>query len=309
MLQRLATAVLSNQRIPAASASSLFEPRKSYLIDPRVVSTQLGEFDKYKEAIDYAMAIKSAADNRQLDLGSLELDKIFNQLGIPTNLAGVRKRPTVHVPLSDDAYYKIQSKAPKSGTALPTDVEFIKLTNTPMMDWDLPGPSHDDRNVSVRSLGDVEELAREYIARNPQSLLKLYSTPGGYRAWELGETFNTQQFQPRFDQLNVDPDYQRISLDPLTLQNYSEPAGFNSRISHKPGRVDWVAQPLSTFKGAEAAVNPRNMQLVQTLHDLPIEQHYLTQGGVSPDAMVRLQEEIPSASKALQDELKRRFKL
>lgn len=303
---RFAATLLSDQQIPA-SKTGLYIPREFYLIDPLAASQALSGSDRYAEAIQAALDLEQRISNQRVDAGALALDQALGRLGLNTNLAGARKRPARVMPLADDVVYKRQTRQPTAmqGGGPGTDVEFIRLAETPMIDWDLPGPSHRDANVTVRNLGDVEDLVRSYVKQHPESLLRVYSSPGGYRAWELGESMTPKAFQPRFDELKADPDYARISLNSTPY----EPSSFASRISHKPGRTDWVAQPLFTVHGSNAQLNPRSSQLIRTLHDQPIQQHYLTSGGVSPDAMARLESNISTASQFLQKQLRRRFGL
>lgn len=303
---RFASSILSSQQVPL-SKSGLYIPRSSYLIDPEQAARSLGGYDKYRESIDTAKLLQDFADNQTIDSGAYAIDQALSRLGLTTNIAGARKRPVRISQLADDAVYKRQTVAPKAkqGGGSGTDVEFIRLAQTPMMDWDTPHPSHFDANVTVRHLGDVEDLARSYVQQHPESTLQLYATPGGYRAWEMGETMTPKEFQPRFDELNVDPDYARLS----TMSTPLEPMGFASRISHKPGRTDWVAQPIMTLRGKDSTLNPRSAQLVSTLHDEPILRNYLTHNGASPDAVKALMTTLPNASSALQKELIRRFNL
>lgn len=302
---RLAASLFNSQQIPV-SGTNLYLPREFYAIDPIAASQYLSGSNRYLEAIESALKLQAISDAQMVDEGAFLLDQALKQLGLNTNLSGARKRINRIMPLSDDAVYKRQSFTPKKDRTGPsTDVEFIRLNQTPMLDWDLPGPDHRDANVTVRNLGDVEDLVQSYVNKHPESMLRVYSSPGGYRAWELGETMTPKDFQPRFEELKADPDYARISLNSTP----SEPSSFASRVSHKPGRVDWVAQPLFTVRGSNAQLNPRSAQLVRTLHDQPIQQHYLTSGGVSADAMSVVQANLPTVSQALQKELQRRFKL
>lgn len=283
--------------------------RDDYLINPASAAQLLGT-GAHQAAVEEVEQWAQSMAGRKLDSGAVAIDQLLQRAGLNTNVSGLRNPPPIVYPIAPDAQYKRHFKpSPNGGKG--TVIEYINLANTPMMDWDMPSPSHRDANVTVRHLGDVEELVRDYTRQHPSSILQLYATPGGFRAWELGETHTAEQFQPRFEQLNVDPDYARLSTNamPVSVAGIPlDPAGFRSRVSHKPGRVDWVAQPIATFQGADSQVNPRNMQLVQTLHDLPIQQRYL-QGGVSPDAIAALQQQAGSASLALQNELRRRFRI
>jgi hypothetical protein len=236
-------------------------------------------------------------------------------LGQTTNMTGVGKPPRSTYPIEPGVTYKREYYEPRRAgvkdTTRPGEmVEFVKFADTPMMDWDTPSDYHRATNVTVRHLGDVEELARQYVASNPESMLRIYQTPGGYRAWELGQRVDPEGFQPSFEQLKVDGDYARLAATagPGELEGIALNApGFSSRISHKPGRVDWVAQPILTLTGAEAMPDPISLRRVERYHDAPIRQAYLGGGGVNADALEALKLQTPTASQVLQRELSHRY--
>lgn len=302
-------ALISGGQAPAAELwAQLHEPRSSYLIDPVNASARYGS-PAHQEVVQGGAQWEAQQGQTMVDLGAATTDLFLKTLGIDTNLSGLRNPPTAHYPIADGISYKRQFK-PGNNTAGGTVVEFLNFADTPMADWDVAGPSHRDANVTVRHLGDVEELVRDYVQQNPRSLMQLYLTPGGFRAWDVGERMSAQDFQPRFQQLQVDPDYALLSTNTSgrSVNGIAiDPAGFRSRISHKPGRTDWVAQPLTTIAGTEALPDPVSRRRVVELHDNPIRQHYLGSGGASPDAMAALQQQLPAASAALQNELRRRF--
>lgn len=286
---------------PFGGDSPIYIPRRQLNLDPMAAAVSLGSSPDQVLAIVNAMAERERRLGQTVDEGSLVLDQLLG-----TNMSGARKPPFTRVALSDDATYKVQAKGSTGYTGPSTDLEFIRLANTPMMDWDKPDQYHRDANVTVRNLADVEGMAQEYVKAHPESMLKLYLTPGGYRAWEMGETMTPSEFKPRFEELNVDPGYAFLSSAPYD----GDPAGFASRISAKPGRVDWAAQPLTTIKGEQAIPSMRSLQLVETLHDKPIGTAYLTDGyGANKDAMTALQKELPGVSATLAAELRRRFHL
>lgn len=310
-IKRFASNLLAGKSLPlneVEAAMQLYTPRERYTIDPQVAALKLGSSPDTLRAIQEALNLQHRIHNQPIDAGAFELDLLLNKVGIPSNLSNVRRRPQVAMPLADDAFYKRQSKAaPTGGPA--TDWEFIRLTETPMMDWDVPDPYHQNPvATTIQNLGDVEQLTRDYIRNHPESSLRIYQTPGGYRAWELAEQMNPSQFAPRFEELNVDPYYAQIAQQ--TPRNQFEgPASFASRVSHKPGRTDWVAQPIMELSGSEAIPSARSIQLVDTLHDAPIRKMYLGASGVSPDAIALLKQQLPTVSEVLQRELINRFKL
>ena len=310
-IKRLAGSLLTGEKIPRQELEKgldLYTPRSSYALEPLVASLKLGGSPSTLQAIKEALSLQKSINTQSVDVGAFEIDLLLNKLGISSNLASVRRRPHIAMPIAEDAYYKRQAKAGPSGGPS-TDVEFIRLTDTPMMDWDLPDPYHANTEaVTVRNLGDVEQLTREYVRNHPESALRVYQTPGGYRAWELGKQMNPTEFSSRFNELNVDPYYAMIAQQ-TPSSPHEGPMSFASRISHKPGRTDWVAQPILELSGSKASPVPRSAELVKVLHDDPIRRMYLGAEGVSPDAINLLKQHLPSASKSLQRELTRRFRL
>ena len=299
--------ISGNQVFPYGPDSSVYQPRHNLNLDPAQAAVDLGASPELVMQIVERMDKRNERLSQTVDEGALMLDELLG-----SNLSGARKPETTRVRVAPDATYKIQPKGPAAFPSLggkqgaSTDMEFIRLANTPMMDWDKPDQYHMDRNVTVRNLADVEELTRDYVKQHPESMLRLYLSPGGYRAWEVGEAMTPKEFAPRFDELQVDPDYARLSQTPPR----SEGEGFASRISHKPGRIDWAAQPLTVIAGEQAIPNARSVQLVETMHDKPIRETYLTDGlGASFHAMQALQEELPGLSASMSRELKRRFHL
>ena len=295
--------LLSNTQVnPYEVSTDLYQPRDNYNLDPMQAAVLLGSSPEIITKLAEDVAYRQSRLNRTVDEGALMLDQLMG-----SNLSGVRKPPTSLMQIAPDATYKIQPReAPRSVGGPATDLEFIRLMKTPMMDWDKPDAYHMDKNVTVRNLGDVEDMARSYVKDNPQSMMKIYLTPGGYRAWEMGESMTPTEFQPRFESLNVDPGYAFLSVNP----NQPDTEGFASRISAKPGRVDWAAQPLTVIKGEDAQVNPRSKLLIDTLHDDPIRQAYLRDGlGASANAIAALKQELPGVSKSMAKEMIRRFKL
>ena len=55
-------------------------------------------------------------------------------------------------------------------------------------------------------------------------------------------------------------------------------------------------------------MNPRNVEIIRTMHDEPIDRAYL-KGGVPEASRKMLEQELPTASKALQAEVRRRLRL
>ena len=79
---------------------------------------------------------------------------------------------------------------------------------------------------------------------------------------------------------------------------------FFSRISPKPGRIDYVAQPIGEIRGAKAQRNnPINERFVIAWHDYPIQQAWL-QGNAKRVAMETIKQDLPTASQFLQEHIR-----
>lgn len=304
--------LIGSKQVPQDQVWQSFAEPRQFLIDPVALSQAYGT-PASQDVVRNTAAWEAGRAQQPVDLGSAYLDLYLRGLGIKSNLSGLANIPTAYYPISDEVHYKRQFKPAGMGAdsnQRGTVVEFVNLPNTPMMDWDTPGPYHADRNATVRHLGDVEELIQNYVTAHPDSKIQLYQTPGGFRAWEVGERMGVTDFKPRFEELKVDPDYALISQTGLgrTVNGVDiDPAGFRSRISHKPGRTDWVAQPIASF--GSGLPDPTSRQLVRQLHDEPIRQAYLGNQGVNADAIAALKEHLPTASQVLQQQLLNRFGL
>ena len=300
--------LFKGSQIPRSELVGKFSvPRDTMVINPILAASELGSDAALINAVKEAVALDVLRSNAPVDKQAYQIQQLLYQLGVRANLVGPM-RPTFRVDIAPDAQYKRQLRHPKYGQPgqwdKPTDVEFINLTNTPMMDWDIAGPSHPYIESHVKSLGELEDRLQSYVQQYPDSNLRIYQTPGGFRAFELGETMTPGQFQNRAELLEVDPDYVRSTMSPFdkTLK-----PGFPSRISHKPREGDFVAQPIAQF--GSASLDPRSKRLVSVLHDRPIRQAYLGESGVNPDAMALLQDHMKTASRSFQQQLTDRFKL
>jgi hypothetical protein len=280
------------------------------VIDPYAVATRLGGPD-YASAVSQSLNYARMRDERRIDAGALALDQLSARMGLSTNFTGKLGPREMFYPLAPGVTY-LQALQPSLAAGAPPGIrEYIKFNDTPMGDWDIPDFSHANRNVTVRHLGDVEELVRGYVAQHPESSIKLYQTPGGFRGWEQGVR-STPGDWAGFKEMLVDPDYAYLTtrgnnqmLDGLPLNQ----PGYSARISGKPGRPDWVAQPLATISGANAAPDPTSVQRILELHDEPIRQHFLGPGGVSPAAAGAVQRQLKYASRALRHQIGARLGL
>ena len=319
---------LLGQKIPASEVwNRLMITKSPHMLDPLQLSAQYGT-PAYQQAVleQIQRGLTDPRNDKLISERLFNIDMARRNAGIPSNISGITTPTTHHFPIAPDIHYR-NSYYKRSNDSIATPnapggavVEFINLPNTPMMDWDLPGASHPEQvATNVANLGDLEDVLRSYIDNHPEANLQVYQTPGGFRAWEVGTPMTTAQFEPRHEELFTDPIHAKVGREAHINEPNPEryfvngvpidPPGHRARISHKPGRVDWVAQPVFNMAGAERAVDPRSTQLVNQLHDEPIRRHYLGASGVSPDAMVALQEQMPYASQTLQKELRRRFRL
>ena len=282
--------------------TQVFQPRVNYSVDPQLASDILSS--QYSQT-----SLQSKL--RELEIAAFQLSQLANERRIKRG----KSPKEIGLQITPDVFYKRQQRknqnVPKGTSWGPgTEVEFMQLKNTPMLDWDTPDPIHPDASVTVQNLGDVEEIIRNHTSNNPKSMMRLYQTPGGYRAWELGVEATAQEYAPALTKMLVDPNYVKYNqysnqrLDNGAIQN----AGFNSRISHKPGRIDWVAQPIAEFRGKEAMPVSRSLELVKVMHDDPIQRSYLDKGGTA-QAVSLLKQHLPTASQALQQEISRRLGL
>lgn len=307
--------------------SAFFEPAGPRVLDPVAAAAEQSD-PRY---LAVAQAIDAAAAERRfrpLDRGAAAADLLTSRLmagsrvnelltallgpggAIKPNFSGFQKEQGRMYPVAPGVQYKSQLVPARVGGGRGGRVEFISFDDTPMADWDIPSDYHAASNVTVRHLGDVEELARGHVEKHPDSILQLYQTPGGFRAWELGRRQTPAEYGPEAEEMKVDGDYIRIAQDPRAWEVEGLQMGgprFSSRISGKPGRAnDWVAQPLLTIAGQEAMPDPVSVGRVRQFHDQPIQRAYLGEGGANPHAMEALRGQAPTASAALRNELMRR---
>jgi len=265
------------------------------------------------QALHNAQAYQQRILTKQVDAGAVALDELAGRLGQRTNFASTLTYPTTHYVLEPGVYYKQQHKLdPK--VVRPTVnnpgviQEFIGFKQIPMMDWDVAGPYHAERNATIRHLGDVEDRIQNYLTQNPETTLRLYQTPGGYRAYDMTSTATPRQYNSAFDLLDVDPDYRMISQQTPAVLKYEGPIAvndterFNVRINPKVGRVDWVAQPIAQIQGQQAITNVNSRRLIETYHDNVIQQNFL-KGEAQQAGINKVKENLPTASQFLQDHI------
>lgn len=300
-LDLLKTALLGGDPITAEELHNAHYHPAPGVLDPVAVAARQQD-PRYLSATLAVHDAITARRQRPIDAGAAALDILAQRAGIPLNISSFRSESDLYYPIAPGITYKTAALPSRVGGPGGV-VEFIRTDDTPMMDWDTPGVFHDDRNVSVRHLGDVEELAREHLRAVPQSSLAIYQTPGGFRAWDLSQRLTPKEFAPQAQALKVDPGY--VYLGQLSNDRHVEglpigQPGFSARISAKPGRPDdWVAQPLLVLRGKDSLPDRTSLDRIFTYHDDPINKAYLGGRGVSPTALEALIPQAATASSAL----------
>lgn len=289
------------------------QSKQKFVIDPvSVVSRQNNP--ELHQALLKSQQFAQRTLNQHVDQGALELDQLLGNIGIRSNLSETLKYPTTHYVLEPGVYYKRQHKLPVGQARLTQQSpgviqEFVGFKDTPMMDWDVAGPYHAERNATIRHLGDVEERIQNYLAQNPEATLRLYQSPGGYRAFDLTTRQSPIGYNQAFELLDVDPDYRMISQQRPDVLHYqgsipvNDTERFNVRINPKVGRVDWVAQPIAELRGTQAIVDPVSERRVRTYHDDPIQQNFL-RGQAQAQGIEKVKENLPTASQFLQKQIR-----
>lgn len=289
------------------------QTKQRFAIEPSPIINRQNNVD-LTQALHKSQQFAQRVLQQHVDVGALELDRILGSVGISSNLSETLKYPTTHYVLEPGVYYKRQHKLPANQSRATLQSpgviqEFIGFKDTPMMDWDVAGPYHAERNATIRHLGDVEDRIQNYLQQNPQATIKLYQSPGGYRAFDLTTRQSPTQYNPAFELLDVDPDYRIISQQKPDVLKYegsipvNDTERFNSRINPKVGRVDWVAQPIAEIKGTQAIVDPESMRRVRMYHDEPIEKNFLS-GQAQAVGIEKVKENLPTASQFLQKQIR-----
>ena len=236
-----------------------------------------------------------------------------------------------HVQLEPGVWYHRKWMANKLqpgtlGNGLPQGgyVDFVGSARVPMGDWDLPDAIHHESSVSIRNVGDVYDSLQRYTTDNPDSVWQTYLTPGGVRAFELGQQMTPREFaggmypqspNNRFIQLNIDENYGKISVDQkapgqllrrpalpgedhidgfVSVQdvgannfgkNINYPTqAFNARVSGKPGREGIDFVAYPLNIVGKGLQNPYNRRIVREYHDIPILRS-MAQDGMQPGVL------------------------
>ena len=288
------------------------ETKQKFAIDPvDVVARQNNP--ELQQALQRAQQFAQRTLSQHIDPGALAMDELLGNVGIRSNLSETLKYPTTHYVLEPGVYYKRQHKLPAGQSRMTQQSpgvvqEFIGFKDTPMMDWDVAGPYHAERNATIRHLGDVEDRIQNYLSQNPQATLRLYQSPGGYRAFDLTTRQSPIGYNQAFELLDVDPDYRIISQQRPDVLRYegsipvNDTERFNARVNPKVGRVDWVAQPIAELRGTQSIVDPVSERRVRAYHDNPIQQNFL-RGQAQAQGIEKVKENLPTASQFLQQQI------
>lgn len=289
------------------------QSKQRFVIDPAFVVARQNNPELH-QVLQRSQQFAQRTLNQHVDLGALEIDQLLGKIGIRSNLSETLKYPTTHYVLEPGVYYKRQHKLPTGQERLTQQSpgviqEFIGFKDTPMMDWDVAGPYHAERNATIRHLGDVEDRIQNYLAQNPEATIRLYQSPGGYRAFDLTTRQSPIGYDQAFELLDVDPDYRMISQQRPDVLHYqgsipvNDTERFNVRINPKVGRVDWVAQPIAELRGKQSIVDPISERRVRTYHDDPIQQNFL-RGQAQAQGIEKVKENLPTASQFLQNQIR-----
>ena len=289
------------------------QAKQKFAIEPGPIVTRQNNGD-LTQALHKSQQFAQRTLQQHIDTGALELDRVLGSMGVRSNLSGTLKYPTTHYVLEPGVHYKRQHKLPADQSRATVQSpgmiqEFIGFKDTPMMDWDVAGPYHAERNATIRHLGDVEERIQNYLTQRPDATIKLYQSPGGYRAFDLTTRQSPIQYNSSFDLLDVDPDYRMISQQKPDVLKYegtipvNDTEVFNARINPKLNRVDWVAQPIALIKGTQSIIDPESRRRVSVYHDEPIEKNFLT-GQAQAAGLEKVKENLPTASQFLQQQIR-----
>jgi len=289
------------------------QAKQKFAIEPGPIVTRQNNGD-LTQALHKSQQFAQRTLQQHIDTGALELDRVLGSMGVRSNLSGTLKYPTTHYILEPGVHYKRQHKLPADQSRATVQSpgmiqEFIGFKDTPMMDWDVAGPYHAERNATIRHLGDVEERIQNYLTQRPDATIKLYQSPGGYRAFDLTTRQSPIQYNSSFDLLDVDPDYRMISQQKPDVLKYegtipvNDTEVFNARINPKLNRVDWVAQPIALIQGTQSIIDPESSRRVRVYHDEPIEKNFLT-GQAQAAGLEKVKENLPTASQFLQQQIR-----
>lgn len=143
-------------------------------------------------------------------------------------------------------------------------IEFVSLSDIPMLDWDWPNEGHRTAEcITITNLKEVLVILEAYLELHPSQSIRVYVTPGGVRAFFLGESISVKEF---FENKGGET----LKADPLYVRLAKRLSSFPVRISPKPIRKgDFVASYCCTL-GQEP--NKHLLDVLLKVHDQPIRQ-------------------------------------
>jgi hypothetical protein len=202
----------------------------------------------------------------------------------PKSVAGPN---ATHYALTPNVNYKIQQKLTASAdgkSSTPSELGIVGLRQVPMGDWDWADDIHPDSSVSIEKVEDVLERLTKRTKDYPSENYRVYVTPGGVRAYEVGGMPGSPEiseklgfFKPTYaGGMGIDPNYRTATLAESGAKNAIDKRVFNARITGKAERIadgnrDFVAYHLTNV--GKGDINPRKQSLVTNYHDIPIKKH------------------------------------
>lgn len=188
-------------------------------------------------------------------------------------------------------------------------VRYAGFTQLPVADFDWPDATHlRNQSITIRNLGDVVARLHEDVRANPAASYKLYVTPGGVHAFNLGERISPVQFYgaERGQAIQADPLYSQLAQKPLYINGEGVPGGvFYVRTSPKvqrPPREEFIAYPVGGVIGGSPL--PESRRLLSEYHDRVVSEE-LAKNGYAADAIARarsvLDQQVATVNAALRD--------
>lgn len=152
---------------------------------------------------------------------------------------------------------------------------FSAHKKVPMVDIDLPGPSHSGMQVMFETKKDAMQNFLDFMKTKfgKKTAWKLYDTPAGIRMFDISK--KSRGARPRF----YEGVSQELGSDPYYIAFSRSKGTYDSRLMPKPGRKgDFVARPINrigqkkVFKGEDATIDPMSWKEVRSAHDMLIQQ-------------------------------------
>jgi hypothetical protein len=240
-------------------------------------------YDKLNEAKQYRLS-NELTRNKQINIDDMSTVPVMLEPGVTYTQKWLGN--------------KTNSYVRKDGLPYGGFVDFLGTSKVPMGDWDFPDAHHPESSISISNLGDVYDSLIKNTTDNPNSLWQVYLTPGGVRAFQMGEQATPKEYMQKGylksviksdNSLNMDRNYANMAVkqtNPTRIPKYDllyPKQAWNARISSKPGRnEDFVAYPIGNV--GNGIVDPYNRRIIDSYHDLPIMQS-LANDGMSPGVL------------------------